>query len=78
MLKVLRHAKNAKNQRVLLITIKNFTSIIIKGMFSYFCSYTGQVEEITLPCGSIYNISVKSKVIDEILCGHFAVDTLFH
>ena len=36
-------------------------------MLSYFCSYTGQVEEIILPCGSIYNISVKSKVIDEIL-----------
>ena len=64
---MLRHAKNATNQRALLITITNFITIIIKGMFSYFCSYTGQVEEITLPCGSIYNISVKSKVIDEIL-----------
>ena len=59
MSKMLKYkAKNAKNQ----ISITNFTSVIIKGILGHLYSYTRQVEEISLPGDSTYDVFIKSKI----------------
>ena len=40
-----------------------FTYVIIKGILGHLYSYTRQVEEITLPGGSIYDVPIKSEII---------------
>ena len=63
MSKMLKYkAKNAKKQRTLLISITNFTSVIIKGILGHLYSYTRQVEEISLPGDSTYDVFIKSKI----------------
>ena len=43
--------------------IKNFTSMIIESFFCIFLFDGGKTEMITLPRISVYNISIKRKVI---------------
>ena len=42
---------------------KNQRTLIIKGNLGHCCSYTRQVEEITFPGGSTYDVPIKSKMI---------------